>query len=52
MFTVSQKHLRSDTSFDMGYVAAIQKLIDLGHWKPLFHREFMKYHGFAHGVAA
>ena len=52
IFTVSQKHLISDTSFDMGYTAAIQKLIDQGHWRPVIHRKFMKYHGFAHGVAS
>lgn len=46
IFTVGQKHLSADTnsSFGMGYSAAIQSLIDRGSWRPVQHREFTKCH--------
>ena len=44
VFTVSQKHLKPEDSFNMGYIDAIEKLIDEGKWHPLQHNKFIKYH--------
>lgn len=45
IFTMSKKHLSEDSIFNMGYTKAIKTLIDRNLWKPVIHREFLKYHG-------
>lgn len=52
IFTISKKHLRDDSMFGMGYILAMQKLIDRNLWRPIIHREFQKYHGMSEGVNA
>ena len=44
IFTVSQKHLKPEDSFNMGYIDAIEKLIEKGKWNPILHNKFIKYH--------
>ena len=44
IFTVSQKHLKHENSFNMRYIDQIEKLMEEGKWHPLVHNKFMKYH--------
>ena len=46
IFTVSQKHLQERDSFKTGYLSAIEKLSKKGTWRPMYHHEYVKTHGF------
>ena len=46
IFTVSQKHLQERDSFKTGYLSAIEKLSKKGTWRPMYHHEYVKSHGY------
>jgi len=38
--------LQEGDSFKTGYLQAIEKLSRKGSWRPMYHHEFVKSHGF------